>query len=238
MRFGFVTLFPAEIAAHMGSSILGRAADKGIISWEAANPREFAYDAHRKTDDTPYGGEPGMLMRAEPVRLALSHLLGAHLLGGEVRSREDLPARTAVVVTEPGGRLFEQKMANGWAELDRVIFVCGHYEGIDHRFEERFATDVVSIGDFVLTGGELPALVMADAVARRVPGTLGAAGSLDADSFSGGRGVSAPNYTRPPVWLGEPVPEVLLSGDHARIAAWREAQAEARTLAREPCDTA
>ena len=227
MTFGFVTLFPDAIAAHMTGSILGRAEAKGLVAWASANPRDFAYDAHRKTDDAPYGGEAGMLMKPEPARLALSHLVGR-----DVRSRGDLPERTAIVVTEPGGRVFDQPLANAWAGLDRIVFVCGHYEGLDHRFEERLATDVVSLGDFVLTGGELPALVMADAVARQVPGVLGSAESLASDSFSQGRAVSAPNYTRPPVWLGSPVPEVLRSGDHARVAAWREARERERTAAR------
>ena len=227
MRLGFVTLFPDVIRAHMESSILGRAASRGLLSWECANPRDFAYDAHRKTDDAPYGGEAGMLLKPEPVRLALSNLVRRPVTG-----RADLPPRTAVVVTEPGGAPFDQIMANRWAALDRVLFVCGHYEGIDHRLEERFATDVVSIGDYVLTGGELPALVMADAVARRVAGVLGSADSLVSDSFSEGRGISAPNYTRPPVWLGGSVPPVLASGDHSRVAAWRDAESARRTAAR------
>lgn len=218
MKFGFVTLFPEVIAAHMESSILGRAGAKGLISWQAANPRDFAYDGHRKVDDQPYGGEPGMLMRAEPVALALASL--------------GLGESVAVVVTEPGGRRFDQAAARELAAYEQVVFACGHYEGIDHRFEEECATHVLSIGEFVLTGGELPALVMADAVARLVPGVLGAAESLSADSFNEAGRVSAPNYTRPPIWRGRTVPPVLISGDHAKIRAWREAQAAERTADR------
>ncbi len=228
MRFGFVTLFPETIAAHMGSSILGRATARGLVSWATSNPREFAYDGHRKTDDVPYGGEAGMLMKAEPVALALAALLGSPAGG-----REDLPLGTAIVVTEPGGRRFDQALARDLAGLERAIFVCGHYEGIDHRFEEAFATHVLSLGDFVLTGGELPALVMADAIARNVPGVLGSAGSLAADSFGASGEVSAPNYTRPPQWRGRAVPEVLLNGNHSGIAAWREAESARRTGVRD-----
>lgn len=221
MRFGFVTLFPATIAAHMEDSVVGRAVGKGLIGWRVADPRDHAYDAHRKVDDTPYGGEPGMLMKAEPVAQALASLLKERGTGdGE---------RVAVVVTEPGGRRFDQSVARELATFEQVVFVCGHYEGIDHRFEEEFATHVLSIGDFVLTGGELPALVMADAVARLVPGVLGSAESLGADSFDEPGRVSAQNYTRPPVWRGREVPPVLLSGDHAKVRAWREAQAAERT---------
>lgn len=233
MRFGFVTLFPEVIAAYMGSSILGRATQKGLISWDTANPRDFAYDAHKKVDDTPYGGEAGMLMRVEPVALALSSLLGFSP-ATPAQSQKDLPHRTAVVVTEPGGKRFEQADARSLAEMKQVIFVCGHYEGIDHRFEEAFATRVYSVGDFVLTGGELPALVMADAAARNVRGVLGSAESLAADSFGEEGVISAPNYTRPPLWRGRAVPEILLSGDHARIAKWRAQMSRERTLAREP----
>ncbi|RYG86373.1 tRNA (guanosine(37)-N1)-methyltransferase TrmD [bacterium] len=219
MKFGFVTLFPEVIAAHMESSILGRASARSLLSWATANPRDYAYDAHRKVDDTPYGGEPGMLLRAEPVALALETLT-------------DGEEKMAVVVTEPGGRRFDQSVAKELADCERVVFVCGHYEGIDHRFEEECATHVLSIGDFVLTGGELPALVMADAVARLVPGVLGDAASLGADSFNEAGQVSAPNYTRPPTWRGRKVPPVLLSGDHAKVRAWREAQAAERTANR------
>lgn len=224
MKFGFVTLFPDVIAAHMGSSIVGRAESKGLICWSAANPRDFTYDPHRKVDDTPYGGEPGMLMRAEPAALAL-----AELLGRRVEDRRDFPAGAAVVVTEPGGRRFDQQVARELSRAEQIIFVCGHYEGIDHRFEEACATHVLSIGEFVLTGGELPALVMADAVARLVPGVLGTAESLEADSFGESGRVSAPNYTRPPLWRGREVPAVLMSGDHAKIRRWREEQARARS---------
>lgn len=190
------------------------------------NPRDYAYDPHRKVDDTPYGGEPGMLLRPEPLRLALTAILGT----------DHVPDGSAVVVTEPGGRRFDAAAARRLANVRRVVFVCGHYEGLDHRFEEEYATEVLSLGDFVLTGGELPALAMADAIARLVPGVLGSADSLQADSFAAEGEVSAPNYTRPPIWRGREVPPVLLSGDHAAIARWRAERGAARTAARRASD--
>ena len=207
----FVTLFPEMVRASLGHSILGRAASAGIVAFRTANPRDFCHDRHLKVDDRPFGGEPGMLIRAEPVARAVEWLgRGA--------------AQAAVVLTAPTGRVFDQAAARELAAFERVVFLCGHYEGIDHRVEEALCTHVLSIGDYVLTNGELPALVMADAMVRLLPGVLGSAASLDADSFSDGL-LSAPNYTRPETWRGRGVPAALMGGDHRAIARWRRTQA-------------
>lgn len=210
MRVDFVSLFPEMLAAPLGHSILGRAAAAGKVAFRAANPRDYAYDRHQKVDDTPFGGEPGMLIRAEPVALAIESLTPDE--------------QTAIVLTDPAGLPFDQTAAQLLSERSQVIFLCGHYEGIDHRIKTRFCTHAYSIGDFILTNGELPALVMADAVVRLLPGVLGNAASLEADSHSDGL-LSAPNFTRPEVWRDEAVPSVLRSGDHKAVAKWRRQQA-------------
>lgn len=198
------------LAAPLGHSILGRASANGKVSFRTANPRDYAYDRHQKVDDTPFGGEPGMLLRAEPVALAIESLQPA----------ED----AAIVMTDPAGLPFDQAAAQALSECPQVIFLCGHYEGIDHRIKTRFCTHAYSIGDYILTNGELPALVMADALVRLLPGVLGNAASLEADSHSDGL-LSAPNFTRPEVWRDEAIPTVLKSGDHKAIARWRREQA-------------
>lgn len=210
LRVDFVTLFPEAILPLLHHSILGRAQDRGITSYRTINPRDYCYDRHLKVDDVPYGGEPGMLIRAEPVALAVQALT--------------LQPGTAIVLTDPAAPLFNQKDAYRLAQMPGVVFLCGHYEGIDHRIRTQVATDSFSIGDYILTNGEMPALVMADAVVRLLPGVLGNAGSLAADSFSNGL-LSAPNFTRPASWRGEEVPPVLLSGDHRAISKWRRQQA-------------
>jgi len=220
-RIDFVTLFPDMVRGALEHSILGRAASAGLVEFRAVSPRDYCYDQHKKVDDTPYGGHPGMLIKAEPVALAIEGLLPPD------------PTAHAVIFTEPSGIPFKQENAKELAQYEQVVFVCGHYEGIDHRAEETYATHVFSIGDYVLTNGELPALVMADAITRLLPGVLGAAESLEEDSFSG-QGLSAPNYTKPPVWRGKEVPEVLRSGDHKKIEEWRRVEGEKRTRERRP----
>lgn len=218
-RVDFVTLFPEMVRPALTHSILGRASANGLVDFGIVNPRDFCHDRHLKVDDKPYGGEPGMLIRAEPVARAVEWLLRT-----PPNSIEEGHPRHAIVLTAPTGRPFDQTAARDLAEFERVIFLCGHYEGIDHRIEERLCTHVFSIGDYVLTNGELPALVMADAVVRLLPEVLGSSASLDADSFSDGM-LSAPNYTRPERWRDMDVPPVLLSGDHKAIAMWRRAYA-------------
>ena len=220
-RIDFVTLFPDMVRGALDHSILGRAASAGLVEFRAVSPRDYCYDQHKKVDDTPYGGHPGMLIKAEPVALAIEGLL------------QPDPTAHAVIFTEPSGIPFKQENAKELAQYEQIVFVCGHYEGIDHRAEETYATHVFSIGDYVMTNGELPALVMADAITRLLPGVLGAAESLEEDSFSG-QGLSAPNYTKPPVWRGKEVPEVLRSGDHKKIEEWRRVEGENRTRERRP----
>jgi len=215
-RVDFVTLFPEMVRPALEHSILGRASSSGLVQFRTVNPRDFCHDRHMKVDDKPFGGEPGMLIRAEPVARALEWIEG----GGEKAGG----GTVAVVLTAPTGRTFNQASARELASYDQIVFLCGHYEGIDHRIEEKFCTHVFSIGDYVLTNGELPALVMADAVVRLLPGVLGSSASLDADSFSDGL-LSAPNYTRPEVWREMAVPPVLLGGDHKVIQKWRRAYA-------------
>ena len=214
LRIDFVTLFPDVITGAMSQSMMKRAADGGIVQFETANPRDFCYDKHMKVDDVPFGGAAGMLIKAEPVALALENL-------GILP--DALPSDVEIIVTDPTGPRFDQAMAEELSSKRRIIFLCGHYEGIDQRVVERFRARAVSIGDFVLTNGELPALIIADAVVRLLPGVLGSADSLKADSHSDGL-LSAPNYTRPEIWRGETIPEVLKSGDHKAIERWRRAK--------------
>lgn len=222
VEIAFVTLFPEALGAYLGQSIPQRAVRAGAVRFRAIDPRDFCYDRHQKVDDVPYGGEPGMLIRAEPVALALEHL-----------GIEPGGSGAAVVSTDPTGVRFDQALARELAGFDRVAFLCGHYEGIDQRVVDRYATHTVSIGDFVLTGGELPALVMTDAVVRLLPGVLGSAESLAADSHASGL-LSAPNYTRPEVWRGMPVPEVLRSGNHQAVQRWRRSEALRLTARHRP----
>jgi len=211
LRLDFVTLFPEMVTPFLGHSILGRAERAGRLAFRAVNPRDFCYDRHQKVDDVPFGGEPGMLIKAEPTALAVESLLTE-------------THQHAIVMTDPAAPRFTQADARRLAGLDQVVFLCGHYEGFDHRVRTTLCTEAFSIGDFVLTNGEMPALVMADAIARLVPGVLGSGASLEADSHSDGL-LSAPNYTRPEVWRDQTVPEVLRSGNHRAIAEWRRAEA-------------
>jgi tRNA (guanine37-N1)-methyltransferase len=211
MVVSFVTLFPEAVLGALGHSMMGRAREAGIVDFQATNPRDFCYDRHGKVDDVPFGGAAGMLIRAEPVALALEAL---GLQEGEQGSE------TALIVTDPTGEQFSQKIATELSGKQRLVFLCGHYEGIDQRVVDKFGARPMSIGDYVLTNGELPALIMADAVVRLLPGVLGSEDSLKADSHSDGL-LSEPNYTRPEVWRGEPIPEVLKSGNHQAIERWR-----------------
>jgi len=194
--------------------MMRRASEAGFVRFEAINPRDYCYDRHQKVDDVPFGGAAGMLLKAEPVALALEAIC---IQAG------NMDPSVEVIVTDPTGVPFSQELAQELSSKKRLVFLCGHYEGIDHRVVTRFATRSISIGDFVLTNGELPALVMADAVVRLLPGVLGSEDSLKADSHSDGL-LSAPNFTRPEVWRGEPIPEVLKSGDHQAIERWRRAE--------------
>lgn len=216
MHFHVLTLFPEMILQGVGVSITGRAMEKGIISVNAVNIRDYSKDKHRHVDDAPYGGGAGMVMQPEPV----------------VEAYEDLCQKTGkrprVIYMTPQGRVFNQEIARELAKEEDLVFLCGHYEGIDERVLEEIVTDYVSIGDYVLTGGELPAMVMIDAISRMVPGVLSNALSGETESF-GNHLLEYPQYSRPELWHEKAVPEILLSGNHQKIEEWRLEQSLSRT---------
>ena len=221
MNFYVLTLFPDMITQGMNTSITGRAIAKGVLNLEAINIRDFAYNKHQKVDDYPYGGGAGMLMQAEPVYLSYESIV------------KRVGKRPRVVYLTPQGRVFNQRMAREMALEEEIVFLCGHYEGIDERVLEEIVTDYVSIGDYVLTGGELPAMVMMDSISRMVPGVLNNQESGETESFAGNL-LEYPQYSRPEEWHGKKVPEVLLSGHHENVAKWRREQAIVRTLKNRP----
>ena len=221
MRFHVLTLFPEMILQGLGTSITGRAMQKGLVSLNAVNIRDYAANKHRKVDDYTYGGGAGMLMQAQPVYDACM----------AVQNTLEKPAR--VVYMTPQGSIFTQEKAKELAQEEDLIILCGHYEGIDERVLEEIVTDEISIGDYVLTGGELPAMVVIDTVSRLIPGGLGNGVSADTDSFMNGL-LEYPQYSRPETWRGKTVPAVLLSGDHAKVDRWRKEQSLERTKERRP----
>lgn len=266
MNFHILTLFPEMVMNGLNTSIIGRAVNAGLLSIEAVNIRDYAFNKHQSVDDYPYGGGAGMLMQAEPVYLAWE------AVEGKIQSRRRLPAesdaaltdqpetpdqsgmldqpetpdqseaamrpeplekRTRVVYLSPQGDVFNQKMAEEFAQEEDLILLCGHYEGIDERVLEEVVTDYVSIGDYVLTGGELPAMVMVDAISRLVPGVLHNDVSAEFESFQDNL-LEYPQYSRPEEWHGKKVPPVLLSGHHANIEKWRREQSILRTRERRP----
>ena len=221
MKFHVLTLFPEMIRNGMNTSITGRAINAGILSVEAINIRDYAFNKHQKVDDYTYGGGAGMLMQAEPVYLAYEAIA------------EKAGKRPRVVYLTPQGQVFNQQMARDMAEEEDLVFLCGHYEGIDERVLEEIVTDYVSIGDYVLTGGELPAMVMVDAISRMVPGVLTNDESGSTESFEGDL-LEYPQYSRPEEWMGKKVPPVLLSGNHKLVDEWRREQSIIRTKERRP----
>ncbi len=221
MNFHVLTLFPDMIMQGLGTSIIGRALEKETISLEAVNIRDYANNKHSKVDDYPYGGGAGMVMQAEPV------------FGAFQAVSEKIGRRPRVVYLTPQGKVFDQKMAEELAGEQDLVFLCGHYEGIDERVLEEIVTDYVSIGDYVLTGGELPAMVMIDAISRMVPGVLSNEESAQFESFQDNL-LEYPQYSRPEVWRGKSVPPVLLSGHHANVEKWRREQSVLRTAQRRP----
>lgn len=214
-----MTLFPEMVLGGLDTSILGRAAQKGLITLDVVNIRDYTLDKHKKVDDYPYGGGAGMLMQAQPVFDAYRAVCGKRKEGAG-------PVRTVYVT--PQGRPFTQRMAQELAREQELVFLCGHYEGVDERVLEEIVTDYVSIGDYVLTGGELPAMVMVDAVSRLIPGVLNNDSSAETESFHGDL-LEYPQYSRPEIWRGKSVPGVLLSGNHSEIEKWRLEQAKERT---------
>ena len=224
VRFDLFTLFPELCAAYLQASILKRAQAAGLVSVHLHNLRDYAVDKHQVTDDLPYGGGGGMVMKPEPVFAAVESVLGVGVDGRPPGS---------IILLTPQGRPFTQKVAQELAGRERLALICGRYEGFDERIREHLATDEISIGDYVLTGGELGALVMVDAVTRLLPGALGDPTGAADDSHAAGL-LEYPHYTRPPEFRGWGVPQVLLSGDHARVARWRHEQALRRTWQRRP----
>lgn len=221
MKFDVLTTFPEMINSGVSESILKRAMSKGLIEVNAVNIRDYADNKHNKTDDYTYGGGAGMLMYAEPIYQSYKAL------------EEKAGKKLRVIYVTPQGSLFNQDMAIELAKEDELVFLCGHYEGIDERVLEEIATDYISIGDYVLTGGELPALVMMDAISRFVPGVLSNSESAYTDSLNNNL-LEYPQYTRPEVWRNKAVPKILLSGDHAKVEAWRLEESIKRTKERRP----
>ncbi len=220
MRFEIFTLLPDIFPPYFESSILQRARQRGLIDVRVHNIREYTHDKHHITDDVPYGGGGGMVMKPEPVFEAVESILGP---------QPECP----IILLTPQGHVFNQTIADELSRHERIALICGRYEGVDERIREHLATDEISIGDYVLTGGEIPALILIDAVSRLIPGVLGDPDGATDDSHASGL-LEYPHYTRPPEFRGESVPDVLLSGDHAKIARWRREQSLLRTLERRP----
>lgn len=235
MNFHVLTLFPEMILQGLNTSIMGRSLETGTITLNAVNIRDYTTNKHKKVDDYPYGGGAGMLMQAQPVYDAYlvvkDSVLKRKTQQGNCSETEGKPVR--VIYLTPQGRTFCQSMAKELAKEEDLIFLCGHYEGIDERVLEEIVTDYVSIGDYVLTGGELPAMVMMDAIARMVPGVLGNQESGENESFSNYL-LEYPQYSRPEVWNGKKVPEILLSGNHAKVEEWRLEKSLEKTKAFRP----
>ncbi|MGD8402350.1 MAG: tRNA (guanosine(37)-N1)-methyltransferase TrmD [Anaerolineales bacterium] len=226
MQFEVFTLLPDVFPPYLESSILQRARQRGLVSVNVHNIRDYTHDRHHVTDDTPYGGGGGMVMKPEPVFEAVEAVLGPD-------ARRTQPQPVPIIMLTPQGRVFTQSVADELSQHKRIALLCGRYEGMDERIREHLVTDEISIGDYVLTGGELPALILIDAVTRLIPGALGDPDGAADDSHASGL-LEYPHFTRPPDFKGWKVPEILLSGDHAKVDQWRREQSLLRTLARRP----
>jgi tRNA (guanine37-N1)-methyltransferase len=222
VHFDILTLFPEMFDSPLKESILRRALEQNLISIAIHNIRDYATDKHHVTDDAPYGGGGGMVMKPEPIFQTVEAILG-----------DTSPSSIPIILLSPQGRLFSQKIAWELAAYPRILLICGRYEGVDERVRRFLVNDEISIGDYVLTGGEIPTMVIVDAVTRLIPGVLGDPGAVVRDSHAQGL-LEHPQYTRPPIYRGHAVPGVLLSGNHSEIAAWRRREALRRTYQRRP----
>ncbi len=222
MRIDVLSLFPGMFTGPLTESIVKRAKDKGLVDIRVHNIRDYTHDAHHTADDYPYGGGAGMVLKPEPIFEALDAL----------KAESDLSGVPVILLT-PQGRLFRQEIARELSSHSRLVLICGHYEGVDERVREQGITDEISIGDYVLSNGEIPAFAVIDAIVRLIPGALGSEASLLDESHTSGL-LEYPHYTRPPEYRGWQVPAVLLSGDHGKIAAWRHQQSLQRTLRQRP----
>jgi tRNA (guanine37-N1)-methyltransferase len=229
MQFEVFTLLPEVFPPYLESSILKRAIERGLIDVRVHNIRKYTHDKHHTTDDTPYGGGGGMVMKPEPIYEAVESVLGLSAPAPQLELDSIIP----IILLTPQGRVFTQRVAEELSRHERIALICGRYEGVDERVREHLVTDEISVGDYVLTGGELPALTMIDAVARLIPGVLGDPTGAEDDSHSMGL-LEYPHYTKPAEFRGWKVPEILQSGDHAKIDAWRREQALIRTLRNRP----
>ena len=249
MRFDLITIFPEFFAGPLDYGIVRRAKDAGLVHIHVQDLREFTKDRHKTVDDRPFGGGEGMVLKPEPVFEAVEKLLGQSM--GDATKTVAAPAGTAVVLLSAAGKLFNQETARRLAKLERIVLICGRYEGVDERVAAHLATDEISVGDFVLSGGELPAAMVLDAVTRLLPGALGNEASAENESFSQFTEVpnalprhsslatrhgllDYPHYTRPADFRGWKVPDVLISGHHAEVAKWRAKQAEEKTRRNRP----
>ncbi|NLG02670.1 MAG: tRNA (guanosine(37)-N1)-methyltransferase TrmD [Clostridia bacterium] len=247
MKFYIMTLFPEMVMSGLNTSIIGRAMEKGLLEIDVLNIRDYANNKHGKVDDYPYGGGAGMLMQAEPVYLTYLEILRRMKVSDGLdeskntmvddnslnQTNIDYEKKPRLVYLTPQGTVFSQSAAEDFSKEESLILLCGHYEGIDERVLEEIVTDYVSIGDYVLTGGELPAMVMVDAISRLIPGVLNNETSSEFESFQDGL-LEYPQYSRPEEWRGKKVPMVLLSGHHANIEKWRQEQSLQRTKERRP----
>jgi tRNA (guanine37-N1)-methyltransferase len=229
MQFEVFTLLPEVFPSYLDTSILKRARERGLIHVNVHNIRDYTHDKHHTTDDTPYGGGGGMVMKPEPVFEAIETVLGIAAPPSTPEPVSNIP----IILLTPQGRVFNQSIAKELSQHKKIALLCGRYEGIDERIRENLVTDQISIGDYVLTGGEIPALIVIDAVARLLPDVLGDPTGAEDDSHAMGL-LEYPHYTRPPEFRGHKVPDILLSGDHAKIDKWRREQALERTFKKRP----
>lgn len=236
MNFHVLTLFPEMIEQGLNTSIIGRALEKGLLSLQTINIRDFSENKHNRVDDYPYGGGAGMVMAAGPVYRAYKHIeeqISSKEINSDKLVSADSEIKPRVIYLTPQGQVFRQEMAEELAREEDLIFLCGHYEGIDERVLDMIVTDYISIGDYILTGGELPAMVMIDAIARLVPGVLNNDVSAEFESLQNNL-LEYPQYTRPEIFMEKIVPEVLLSGHHAKIETWQKEQSIIRTAKNRP----